>query len=240
MKNKTVLLFGVIFAMLALFGSCAIEEKQAPEIQAFALSEFVQTDLVVDNETPLEEVLTNEYPLSLLETFFGRHATQGAGMLSDMDAVIKHSMVEVHMNFPIQCLRYHNNVHYSVYKVEEGGYYYVFWTVPLANSQNSDQSISVASSVYISRLPSVSEFRWVIKNHTTGEKILEIDPSMEIDFLASSVRSYSRLDDGRIVLISYRYTNFEKLSDLIVDGIWIYPPRTIDSAISAIFDADLP
>ena len=94
------------------------ETGPAPTIPALSDMNFYPKDyFVIDDETPLEEALTVAYPLAELEAFFRPQENN----MRPGEVV---PFAEIQERFPIEVFR---SPGYSVYKVEEGGYFYVDW-----------------------------------------------------------------------------------------------------------------
>lgn len=245
-KHLRIIVIGVLICMIfSLFG-CDIKEKEASMIIERDPSMFMQTEyFVIDNISPLDELLTYEYELKILKDFFGNMLDLENDEISNAQSIIHHTWKEVNSKFPVQCVRYHNNVHYSVYKVKEGGYYYVFWMVPIIKpveiaTPEQEGDIKIISSIYLDNLVSVSAFKSVAKHHATARDVLEIDPHMELVWVSSTVSSYSLLTDGRVVVIDYFYDKLDTLKDLIVVDIAIYKKSSVASKLAAISMDDLP
>lgn len=245
-KCKLIILWGVIFSMFFSLLGCDIEERQAPEINEFDPSMFMQTEYFeVDNITPLDELITCEYELKDLKNFFGNMLDLKSDEISNTQNTNFFIWSEVNSSFPVQCVRYHNNVHYSVYKVKEGGYYYVFWMVPIAKpaeiaTPEQERDIKTIWSVYLDNFVSASAFKSIVKHYSTARDVLAIDPHMELNLSGSTVASYSLLSDGRVLVIRYSFDKFDSLKDLIVVDIAIYKKESTASHLSAISMDDLP
>lgn len=91
----------------------------------------------IDNDSPLDQVLHSSYNLSDLESYFSfyysieeQKAVYGN---SDLQGFAYRTFPVIHERFPIEVLRcaVHDHMNsaylYSVYKVNEGGYFYIFW-----------------------------------------------------------------------------------------------------------------
>lgn len=251
MKIKKIVytLFGnlsVVGCLICNMVGCSIQRLNLPEISELNASAFMQASYFVpDNTISLDDVLTDTYSLADLEDFFQIPLSQDYAALDNVGRTKKLSWNEVNSSFPIQCLRYNNNQHYSVYKVNEGGYYYVFWSVPLVNetpaeTPTAEDMIKVYATLYLDRLPSVKSFNSIKKNRSTANDILLIDPHMEMNFMTSLISSYSRLDDGHIVIVYYKYQNLNSLNDLIVQEIYVCDENSVTARGAAVLLEDLP
>lgn len=227
-----------------------LSKQEATAGYEFSINYYLKTDgFEVDNNTPLCDLLTTEYELSDLYHFFGENICEGDRIISlnnPESLPAPRTWNEVNHYFPIQCLRYNSNVHYSIYKVKNGGYFYVFWNVPILNPpymqsfyDTTTCTITTRTSIYIDQLPTIFSFRSIVKGQSTAKDIEKIDPCMELDFLSSSVKSYSRLQSGKILVVYYDYQVLETKDDLIVKKIEIKSNSCIASCIAAIHTEDI-
>lgn len=156
----------------------------------------------VDNDTPLKQLLTKEYELSEFQLFFGNDAATG-GFIQEYADIQYHSSYDILEKFPIECLRYKSNTYYSVYKIKNGGYYYIIWNGSQSIPINGD--LTVLMAMCVNTPPSLATFRKLIKrNKTTVGEILDAAPETVMDFMASSgPYSYSLLEDMRVLIIRY-------------------------------------
>ena len=158
--------------------------------------------IIVDNDTPLNQLLTKEYELSALQEFFGKDSGTEGFLSEDHD--VKHpSSHEVLQHFPIECLRYEGSTYYSVYKIKNGGYYYILWNGVLQNPEN--YNFIVRKAICINNPASLDTLQKLIqRNKTTVGKILDVAPETVMDFMSSSgPYSYTLLDDMRVLVIRY-------------------------------------
>ncbi len=197
-------------------------------------------NFVVDNTTPIEELLTQKYALSSLEEFFGVDTLQGSGFIENTDALYL-SWAEVDLSFPVQCIRHNRNVHYSVYDVTEGGRYFVFWMVPFADAPVQIEGVTAIASVYINKLSSKQMFADLKRGISTAQDVRMLDQSMELDFFSSlSTPSYSLLNNGQILKVTYSFDKLDSYDDLIVEDMKVCKKGEVSSKLSTIFDFDLP
>ena len=242
---------GLAFCVLAGCGNMIeynIKTINLPQIVARDQSAYIQKEYFTpNNTTPLADLLDESYTLSALEDFFQISIFKDSKLfaLDNIGRTSERSWDEVHSSFPIKCLRYNNNIHYSVYKVTEGGYYYVFWNVPLKKDMliepaEETNTIQVQATLYLNNLPSIQSFKALKKNRSTAEDVCSIDPFMEMNFLSSLVSSYTRIDDNRIIEVRYTGTNLKGLNDLIVKNIYICYTNSSNAYSAAILPEDLP
>lgn len=225
----------------------AIEDLTKHEID-YIYSEEIEAR--IDNETPLIELLTAEYELKELYDFFGENICHGDRMLDpyseEASSLTWHTWDEVNARYPVQCLRRHWNTHYSVYKVKNGGLFYVFWDVPIKGLEYmySSLAISTYTSVYIDQLSTASSFVSILEDQSTASDVAEIDPCMDLDLLGSTPRSYSLMKNNQVMVFNYsisnRERNFARMDELIVDYCEIVSKDNANSETAAIFARDLP
>lgn len=193
---------------------------------------------VMDDSKSLEGNLTNEYDINELRSFFkDSQANERIGF--GLDALTL-TFSEVNSRYPVEILRTGG---YSVYRVSQGGYYYVFWIKPLtAGTDEPNSEPSVYFSAYLSSAISPALFDSLIPGISTAEDVESIDPSFELSFLMSNgIFSYSYLDDETILQIEYEYQgSINGYDDLIVKEKKIVPRASAPSRYSVILAGDIP
>lgn len=238
-----IILGGVVLLVIIFLNPFHKEKKMSRHI--FDTSEYIELDdFIVDNSSSIDELLTTEYSLEELETFFGKYSSIGRGIIESFEEYKSLSWDDVKFKFPVECLRRHGNSYYSIYRVKEGGLFYVFWMVPLKSTPSEvlDQicPIRVRFSIHLNSLASIKDFQ-PIKKLSTAADVMQIDAQMEFNFfLSSGVCSYNLLDNGKVLEIRYHYDKLEELSDLIIDECKIMSKKDSMAAISCIDDSDLP
>ena len=250
MKAKYYLILIFLSAIILIFTACnngRSDEMNIPE-------EFVQ-GFTVDNSKPLASVLTKTYKLHDLRSFFGQISPNESLMYGKHDVKSLLNINHVNERFPIECLRKAESMsYYVVYKVNEGGYFYVFWSLcvePLPEKR-SEYSIKNAdnASVYFtaylspSSLRKASDFDSITENLSTAEDVSQIDSALEISFLMSSgIRSYSLLENGSVMEIGYKNSDkIESRKDLIVTSKNLLSKNIASTAshLASIHPKDLP
>ena len=176
----------------------------------------------IDNDTPLSDVLTTEYPLSELEEYFGPYSLEEIQEYDGQNLptwLNQHNLVAVNQTFPIQVLRTVSlpsatsagqlqpeesaspsapvSLAYSVYPVEEGGYYYTFWT-KYDTKAASDQLFDYVlyDAFYLKELPQFSDFTALVAGQSTLADVLEIDPAADLDYRKNGYFQYEILCYG--------------------------------------------
>ena len=152
---------------------------------------------------------------------------------------------EVNERFPVETVRPGD---YTVYKVRQGGYFYVFWDhtvvddpfgfIPIGESGNG----IVYATAYLHKEKKASEFDSLIPGVSTAEDVRKIDPYLEMDFLRSrGTFSYSYLNKDEILEVKYKEVgNIDGYDDLIVENIEILSKSFPVSRYSYILQQDLP
>lgn len=229
---KRIALIGMAFFMI-LFTACAAHnEDQMPKEPQF-------TAYVIGETKALDELLTTEYRLAELRSFFENHHSNAASLDPEYSSL---SLADVDSCFPVEVFRSNG---YTVYKVEEGGYYYVFWAMAFPyNGADTDYSGGVPTVYFSAYCPSHSavDFSSIEAGVSKASDVLLLDPDMQLDLLSSRGRfSYSYINENSILQIEYQIANtLEQYSDLIVEEMTIIPRESAASAFSRITEADLP
>lgn len=190
-----------------------------------------------DDAVPLSTILKMEYSLKELEDFFANTSLNEEGVFGTADDTRNLTMREVHRKYPIECLRKNG---YSVYKVKEGGYFYVFW----CNSTSPDGTTDdvVFFTAYISALKKLDDFDAIKEGISTAEDVCRIDPTSELVFLLSNkTPSYGLLDDGMVLEICYSWVGeLHSKRDMIVESKHIVSRDGCPSRLASVSLADLP
>ncbi len=210
--------------------------------------EFVQ-GFIADDSKPLKDILTKKYDLQELESFFGEIPPSEHLGYQSSDSKSNLTINQVNERFPIECLRKN---HYVVYEVNEGGYFYVFWSLfidpaPAKESGHSAEDANnafVYFSAYLSpySLKRVSDFNSIQEGVSTAKNVAEVDPAFELTFLLSNrTPSYSLLDDGTVMEICYSWSdNLNSRNDLVVESKEVISKDKCPSKLASVLLADLP
>lgn len=242
-------LLGLLF--LLFIAGCQKDKSIAPPAYEYSFQQF--DGVAIDNAASLSQLLTASYHLSELSSWFPELSRQEAqAFLGDALYGARPKFSEVNGRFPIQCLRCNFNTYYTVYRVQEGGYYYVFWDgIPYPTAKEdytpptNVEGAEVGFSVYINSRPAKSDFSSIIPGRSTAADVACIDPSLELKFWASSgYYSYSLLNDGRIFEVLYErpqpMTFYKNRSEMIVKDLSVYTLVGEGSYLGAIRLEDLP
>lgn len=231
-KYMCICLFIVSCVVILLFASCG-NKKDESDMNDIFFNEYVMDDIKT-----LESNLTKEYDLNELISFFkGSNANESIGFGSTVSAL---RFSEVNYRYPVEILRTGG---YSVYRVSQGGYFYVFWIKPFATgTSQSNSEPSVYFSAYLASDISPDLFDSLTPGISTAEDVQRIDPSFELSFLISNgIFSYSYINDETILQIEYAYQeNIDGYDDLIVKEKMIVARDSAPTRYSAILLSDLP
>lgn len=224
-----ILLCGVVF----LFTSC---EKTA-------MTDGHPNQYVADDTKTAENDLTRDYDLNELRQFFeGCNINEYLISVSD---IVPLTFSEVNMKFPVEIIR---SADYSLYKVRQGGYYYVFWYSghSTGSSQRPDEPVVYFSGYLSSDLP-ISQFDSIKPGTSTAEDVKRMDPSVEIARVLPSgssvahLYSFSYLNEETVLQIEYENSgSIDGYHDLIVKTINVIARTEAPSRYGLIFPGDLP
>lgn len=232
MKKIHVYLWIVICIVLLLFPSCGSKKEESSMDNEFF------NGYVMDDMKPLESTLTKEYDLNELRTFFkGSNANESIGFGSSGSELM---FGEVNHRYPVEILRTGG---YSVYKVSQGGYFYVFWITPFTEGANQSRGEpSVYFSAYLSSDISPALFDSLTPGVSTAADVRKMDPSFELSFLTSNgIFSYSYIDDKTVLQIEYAHQgNIDGYDDLIVKEKQIVARASAPTRYSSLLSGDLP
>lgn len=221
----------------------------------------------VDNDTPLDRLLTREYGLDEISEFFGIKTYKETDFY---DPYIynseEYTMDMVNERFPIECLRggkryYYmeysdDECFYTVYKIKEGGYFYLVWL-----TYGEDNIVRPVEGYYIKELAPAEEIHNLKMYENTYEDVLKIAPDSTTFCETSSTYSITPLDNDMTVVTYYEYidelkyrlgqmteeehneyifSDYErKKEDLVIKYMYYYS-RCLGTGIANIMDKDVP
>lgn len=218
--------------IVLLLSSCANKKEEIDTSNVFF------KNYVTDDTKSLESSLTKEYDLNELRAFFkGSNANENIGFAFSAPSL---KFSDVNSKYPVEILMTGG---YSVYKVNQGGYFYVFWAKPADSSANqSNSEPSVYFTAYLPSDISPDMFDSLIPGVSTAADVQKIDPSFELSFLSSNgIFSYSYINDETILQIEYSHQeNVAGYDDLIVKEKTAIARTSAPSRYSAILSSDLP
>lgn len=185
----------------------------------------------------LEDTLKNEYDINDLEMFFKGSNLNELSCMRISDKTL--CFDEVNKAYPVEILRPEK---YSVYKVAQGGYFYVFWVETYDDCDEENYNLSVYFTSYLSTLPDVSQFASLKSGENTVLDVKRIDPYCELTFLLScGTFSYSILNEEKILQIEYSFKDDIKgYEDLVIKEMKVVSRNAVPSKYSAILLKDLP
>lgn len=235
MKMKCFVISATFIMMMLIFTAC-----QNGGIGKMNESEEFVKGFIADDSKPLSTIITKEYSLQELRSFFGEAAPNELNVFGKNNNETDLTINSVNERFPIECLRKNG---YSVYKVSDGGYFYVFWDKsfdPLHNSKSDNATVYFTA--HISSLKKAGDFDSLQEGLSTAEDVAKIDPAFELTFLLSSkTPSYSLLDDGTIMEICYSYNDgIESRSNLIMENKRVISKEKCPSKLATVLSTDLP
>jgi len=238
MKKALCLLLALIFSLVVFVG-CQKEPQTPP----------------CETQTPLSEFqFKHEYSISKLRAFFGEIPYEEKMEYTKNGKYIK--MDEVNKKFPIEFLKVSLREHqyYAVYKVKEGGYYYIFWYDHIEDNgmnytfDNSLEKCYLSNTHYLTPncFCSASDLKSIVVGESTAEDVAKIDPEYEMIFvLSSGITSFSYLNDGSIFMVIYTHSpQFKSREDLTVSKWRHYTVEDLKgsmlTSIATIHPEDLP
>lgn len=235
MKIKYFAIIATLIAIILTFTAC-----KNGEINEMNNSEEFVKGFIADDSKPLSTIITKEYSLQELKSFFGEVPPNEINVFGKNDMETNLTINNVNKKFPIECLRKNG---YSVYKVSDGGYFYVFWVKSFSPSQSlKSEDAVVYFTAHISSLKKPGDFDSLQERFSTAEDVAKIDPAFELTFLLSSkTPSYSLLDDGNVMEICYSWNGrLVSRSDLIVESKQVISKDKCPSKLASIISTDLP
>ena len=199
---------------------------EAPDPTEAALSntgKIFYKDFVFDDLKSLDHI--KAYDLNELASFFeGR-------MMNEFTDVPVLTFTEVNAQFPIEIIRTGD---YSVYKVTQGGYYYIFWVSSLEDGNAPE----VYFATYIDADRSPDLFESITPKVSTAADIKAIDPYCEISVLGSSPYIFSYINPDTAYLFWCQWQGGDHWKS-IVKSIILFP-REKTNCFSKIQSKDLP
>ena len=199
-------------------------------------------EYLYNDEISLEDGLKNSYDLKELEDFF-RYADWNEAMImySESSALFFSDVNEV---FPVEFVRTRN---YSVYKVNQGGYFYVFWAVS-ATDMDGVENPPVEFSAYIQGDKSEESFYSLRPNVSTAKDVMGIDSYFELRFEGTRTYSNSYINKEWILTVYYKSPDSSESSgedywdyeDFVIDEMLLNHRVWYPRAYAAILTNDLP
>lgn len=186
----------------------------------------------------IEDIVTQKYDLQVLSDYFDGHNANETVLSKEPQFLY---FTDINREFSVQTVRPGG---YTVYAVEQGGYYYVFWSNANAKSVSDldEGNLYVYFSAYIFDAKNALLFESLKIGESTAADVREIDPYFELSFLISNgIYSYSFLNNESILQIEYMSDGkISNYSDLIVKSTKILSRKDSPSKYGSILADDLP
>lgn len=246
MKNS----FGIIVLILVLLLCSCSNSKAMNRAQS---NSDVSTDQhssfnEQSKEVPLEELLTESYSIIQLQNYFGPYCTTAEnnwhGIVENMDIYKYKNIVEVFPNGCIRTFQHEDRVSgkmYLVYKVSEGGYYYLdlgsFSDTNSYYNYPETEKRSASFMIYVPEKPmlTIEDFEKLEIGVNTAEDVGKLDISSQFFFgMGRGVASWHLLSDGNIVEIMYTEDDIFHESHLRTN-LYINSIEVMDAQERAIF-----
>ncbi len=194
----------------------------------------------IDDDKELDEI-RQTYALEELTNYYGDAGDQESAKYV-YNGFKYISITEANEAFPMEILR---SGQYTVYRVTEGGFFFVFFTRQYMIEEMTDEDwmddpwgnwdehpdYAVAYSVYLFSLPEAEDFSVIEPGKSTGRDVLDLNTCTAFGlYLSSCAFSHTLLADGNLLQIIYSYTDNHNTDDLyqkiIVEIIQVIRPGT--------------
>lgn len=194
-------------------------------------------DEVLSVDTNPKSKISVAYSLDELNEFFqGSNYTE---MLLEEGSSITITKEDVLKRFPAE---EKTNQNYVVYKVKEGGLYYVFWIDSMSAESMSEENVLVGRHQnevvyfysYCNGVLKAEDFNGITPMVSTAGDVKRIDPGFELClYMSHGVYSYSLLADGNVLEVEYQNTSkITGYEDLIVLSTQVVPRKNTPSQFS--------
>ena len=163
----------------------------------------------MNNESSYDQLITNKIDIQKFADEFATYYCIGTGTLKRVD-----------INFGIECLRKTDDDSlYSVHKVKQGGLLYVFYE----SRDDTSPAETIADDIiihwfYIREKHTIDDFKNLVKNKSTFEDVLKIEPSAQIYKNIYDANPSACGDGDSFTVIFYLpdriyYLSFKKIDD---------------------------
>ena len=234
----------LVLASVLLCGCAPAQQPATEQTQPVSLVEFY--------DGSLESAPLTAYPLSQLQEYFPYSSAVENNWCGAVNGVEEYNYPDVVKDFPGGVLRqyaYEPGVvcKYSVYKVAEGGWFFIFWDTVRGTAEPGYEALTEmwsSTMLYVPGLKSRSDFDGLELGVSTGANVTAIDPAAEfILTIPNKVPSRHLLSDGSVLEITYQMPddcgcNYTR-HDLVVTQIIQYEPGELTCALSKINPDDL-
>lgn len=243
----------LIMAILAIMAAgCGKSDEKSVENEVWNKLPDHIGDYYVST-APLDSLLTTEYELASLVAFFPEHDLYDQHIFLDYEEEPEIRIEDVDRAFPLEVLRKSHGCYYTVYKVKEGGLFYVFFLPSSDDGKPGNYNFvsgEVAYTRHITAPMSRSSFYGIRPGKSTAQDVKEIDPNVELCLvLSSGVFSYSFLEGNKYLRITYKGSDYvdsnpthlpRNPSDYIVEKIEVIKILEMGFHLGAILPQDLP
>ena len=199
---------------------------------------------------PLDSLLTTEYELASLVAFFPEHDRYDQQIFLDYEEEPEIRIEDVDREFPMEVFRKNHACYYTVYKVKEGGLFYVFFD-PYRTDGNPTSYIFtdgiVACSRYLTNPMRRSAFYSIRPGKSTAQDVKDIDPNAVLSYGAAYIFSLSLLKGNKFLFITYHSDvdpynprSPHNPSNFIVEEIEVVSEVERNFYLNEIFPQDLP
>ena len=244
MKSKHISAWGILALLLCMVisylpGCASVDTEEYTYDLTFSDEAYLEK---CNDTIALEEALTQEYPLQTLREFFSKHHVHGLPRAKEHlgdDVFLYYSQVQE--AFPIEVSRTKG---YSVYKVSEGGYYYLFWGHSLdpETMEPSPPEPVLMFSTYIGKEMELDAFSSLEVNKSTAQEVVEIDPYFDLVLTSSTVMSFSNYSANLLLCVSYERNQdlVDSYDDWNVLDVTLVKRSSAPGYYAAIFPEDFP
>lgn len=214
------------------------KEKTLIEVDKSKIHGVKDLDSVVNNKDDIDSLLKRQYDLNDLNKYFGtvdNYYFTASNLHSHYDNTFKLASVL----FDIECLRKAEDRYYSIFNVQQGGYYYVFWEK--AGVDNKDHVPEYI--IYIRELKGTEDYESLIIGKSTAEDVYAVNNAFELHFMEfGRPYSYSLLDNGDFLKITYESRDeLESRKDLVIEEMEVISKNEVysDSYLAHVYEMDL-
>lgn len=164
--------------------------------------------LYIDNDVSTE-IMKNSYKLSKLNEYFECYYSY-KGFNKDFESKTL-EISEINNAYPLEIIRINKNIIYTLYKVNEGGLFYVFFTL------TDEDEIVIKDCVYIDELKMIDDFNTLENEHSTIDDVINISTATELKLnLSRGIFSYTLLKNNEILEIEYKEVDYLGIKTLLV------------------------
>lgn len=218
------------------------------DTKTFGTTDISKTEDFAFNYEPISEVDFVEYNIDCFLKYFGPYSSvaenQWAGFLSSKDQYSYKTVMDM---FPGGCLRQYgenNPLWYTMFKIKEGGFFYVVWGDELHCAMAEPSEIYACELLYVTQLNSKSMFDSLKIGISTAEDVTSIDAAAEFNFsMSGGVVSWHLLDDGSVLEIVYSikedYYVTHARSNLYIECMEIVDPEKTGCLLKKINPQDI-